>query len=127
MKCAFLIAATIQLSLVPRSSFRLHPSSFILAFSMSQFDVQKDYYGILGVDQSASSRDIERFYKQQASQHHPDRGGSEERMKSLNEAYHVLKNESTRREYDEQRRGPVTAPSFVPVSAPAAKDVGMFG
>jgi curved DNA-binding protein CbpA len=94
---------------------------------MSQFDAQKDYYGILGVDQSASSRDIERFYKQQASQHHPDRGGSEERMKSLNEAYRVLKNESMRREYDEQRRGPVTSPSFVPVSAPAARDVGMFG
>src|SRR6266850_7494702 len=79
-----------------------------------------------GGDQTASPRDIERLYKRLASRHHPDRGGSEEQMKSLNEAYSVLKDESMRRDYDSQRQEPVMA-TFAPVSAPAAQDVGVFG
>ena len=93
---------------------------------MNQFDAKKDYYGILGAERTSSRRDIERLYKRLASRHHPDRGGSEEQMKSLNEAYRVLRDDSTRRDYDSQRRGPV-APSFAPASAPAAQDVGAFG
>ena len=58
---------------------------------MSQFDSNKDYYGVLGVDKDASQIEIDRQYKREASKHHPDRGGSEEQMKSLNEAYGVLK------------------------------------
>ena len=58
---------------------------------MSQFDSNKDYYGVLGVDKDASQVEIDRQYKREAAKHHPDRGGSEERMKSLNEAYGVLK------------------------------------
>ena len=93
---------------------------------MNQFDANKDYYGVLGAERTASRRDIERLYKRLASRHHPDRGGNEEHMKSLNEAYRVLRDESMRRDYDSQRRSPV-APSFAPVSAPAARDVGAFG
>jgi len=96
---------------------------------MSQFDSNKDYYGVLGVDKEASRIDIERQYKRQASKHHPDRGGSEERMKSLNEAYHVLKNESLRNSYDETQRRP-SRHKFTPVTtptAPTARDVGVFG
>jgi DnaJ-class molecular chaperone len=63
---------------------------------MSQFDSNKDYYGVLGVDKDASQVEIDRQYKRQASKHHPDRGGSEERMKSLNEAYGVLKDKTLR-------------------------------
>ena len=71
---------------------------------MSQFDANKDYYGVLGVDKDASQGDIERQYKRQASKHHPDRGGSEERMKTLNEAYGVRKDKNLRDSYDEGRR-----------------------
>ena len=92
---------------------------------MSQFDSKKDYYGILGADERTSGRDLERLYKHKAAYHHPDRGGSEEEMKSLNEAYHVLKDEAMRREYDVQRRK-VPVP-FIPVSAPPAQDIGVFG
>ena len=67
---------------------------------MSQFDSSKDYYGVLGVDKDASQVEIDRQYKREASKHHPDRGGSEERMKSLNEAYGVLKDKSLRSSYD---------------------------
>jgi len=95
---------------------------------MSQFDSNKDYYGVLGIDKEASQVEIERQYKRQASQHHPDRGGSEERMKSLNEAYGVLKDQTLRSTYDATRHRPgVARHGFTPVTTPAARDVGVFG
>lgn len=93
---------------------------------MSQFDSQKDYYEILGADERTSRRDLDRLYKRMAARRHPDKGGSEEEMKSLNEAYRVLCNEKTRQEYDARRTKP-TAFDFVPASAPAAQDVGLLG
>jgi curved DNA-binding protein CbpA len=71
-----------------------------------QFDSSKDYYSILGADMNASLDDIERLYKRLAVRHHPDKGGDEEEMKSLNEAYGVLKDDETRRVYDAERREP---------------------
>lgn len=95
---------------------------------MSQFDANKDYYGVLGVDKDASQIEIERQYKRKASKHHPDRGGSEEQMKSLNEAYGVLKDRNLRDSYDEGRRGSrVTPQGFTAVTTPTARDVGFFG
>jgi curved DNA-binding protein CbpA len=96
---------------------------------MSQFDSNKDYYGVLGVDKDASQPEIERQYKRQAARHHPDRGGSEERMKSLNEAYGVLKDQSLRNSYDATRRRPAAAVHhrFTPVTTPTARDVGVLG
>ena len=35
---------------------------------MSQFDSNKDYYGVLGVDKDASQIDIERQYKREAGE-----------------------------------------------------------
>lgn len=93
---------------------------------MSESEADKDYYATLGAEQGASRKEIERLYKRLAARHHPDRGGSETEMKSLNEAYRVLRDESTRRDYDAQRRRPQEA-RFVPVSTPPAPDVGMFG
>lgn len=92
---------------------------------MSQFDSSKDYYEILGANERTTPSDLERLYKRMAAQRHPDKGGSEEDMKSLNEAYGVLRNESTRQEYDAQRtKRPNT---FVPVTVPTAPDVGLLG
>jgi len=94
---------------------------------MSQFDSNKDYYGVLGVDKDAAQADIDRQYKREAAKHHPDRGGSEERMKSLNEAYGVLKDQTRRSAYDAQRHRPIAAQEFTPVSTPTARDVGVMG
>jgi len=85
-----------------------------------------NYYEILGASEDASLRDIERLYKRAAHKLHPDRGGAEEDMKALNEAYGVLRNEKTRREYDAKRRAPRVHVATVP-SAPAAREVGFYG
>lgn len=93
---------------------------------MSQFDSDKDYYEILGANERASRRDLDRLYKRLAASRHPDKGGTEEEMKSLNEAYRVLKNDETRREYDAERVRPYKL-AFVPASSPPAQDIGLLG
>lgn len=85
----------------------------------------KDYYEILGADERTSAPELERLYKRMAAIRHPDKGGSEEDMKSLNEAYGVLRDRESRLEYDERRRTRPT--TFVPVAAPTARDVGLLG
>ena len=96
---------------------------------MSEFDSKKDYYGILGADERTPGRELERLYKRMAARSHPDKGGSEEEMKILNEAYRVLRNEDTKRDYDAERikRSHVAHAAFVPRASPTAQDVGLFG
>ena len=99
---------------------------------MNQFDSNKDYYGVLGVDKHASQREIDREYKRQAARHHPDRGGSEEQMKFVNEAYGVLKDATLRRAYDDSRRPARTATvprfnDFDRATAPSVRDIGVPG
>jgi hypothetical protein len=65
---------------------------------------EKDYYSILGADETASQHEIERLYKSLARRHHPDRGGNAEEMKAINEAYRVLGNADNRRSYDSSRQ-----------------------
>jgi hypothetical protein len=91
-----------------------------------QFDSSKDYYSILGAGENASGSEIERLYKRLAVRHHPDRGGSEEDMKALNEAYSVLKDANSRRAYDFVRQRPVDqlAP---PYSSPSAQADAITG
>lgn len=81
---------------------------------------------MLGASEDASPREVERLYKRLAHQRHPDRGGTEEEMKALNEAYQVLHDEATRDEYDSQRRHQVARPGAVQVT-PAAREVGVYG
>jgi hypothetical protein len=93
---------------------------------MNQFDSNKDYYAIIGATEETDRRDLEKLYKRRAAELHPDRGGSEEGMKSLNEAYWVLKDETMRRDYDLKRRKPAPVVRNR-ASAPAAQDIGLFG
>ena len=71
---------------------------------MERCDPGKDYYSVLGIAEDATAEEIVRGYRSRARELHPDRGGSEEEMKLLNEAHDVLGNEATRRQYDQQRR-----------------------
>ncbi len=59
-----------------------------------------DYYGILGIEKSASDSDIKKAYRKQAKLHHPDRNGDEEKFKQITEAYDVLGDKTKRDNYD---------------------------
>src|SRR6185312_12187162 len=60
----------------------------------------KNYYNILEITTTATLAEIKKAYRNLAKTHHPDRGGSEEKMKQLNEAYEVLSDEGKRKQYD---------------------------
>ncbi|CAJ0627548.1 768_t:CDS:2 [Entrophospora sp. SA101] len=68
---------------------------------------KEDYYKILGVPRSASTRDIKKAYRKLAQQWHPDKYKGdltlqqvEAKMSSINEAYEVLSNDQLRERYD---------------------------
>lgn len=63
-----------------------------------------DYYKVLGIKKTASLQQIRKSYLLKAKEHHPDRGGQEERMNRVNEAYETLKDPRTRALYDELHR-----------------------
>ncbi len=75
-----------------------------------------DYYRVLGVSSDASNEEIHKVYRELALKYHPDRNGgdpdSEERLKEINAAYHVIGNEERRRYYDMQIRGPFQSYAF---------------
>lgn len=69
--------------------------------------MDKDYYQILNVPAAASQKQIKRAYVKLVKQFHPDRNPkdplSDERTKSINEAYAVLKDRQLRCRYDRMR------------------------
>lgn len=66
----------------------------------------KNYYKILGVNQSATAEAIKKRYRKLAKEHHPDTNAgskkSEDKFKRVSEAYEVLGNEKKRQAYDRQ-------------------------
>ena len=70
--------------------------------------LEKDYYALLGVPETASEQDITRAYRRLARELHPDvnpdKPEAEERFKEVSSAYDVLGDPAKRKEYDELRR-----------------------
>jgi curved DNA-binding protein CbpA len=95
---------------------------------MQKFDASKDYYSILGVTEDASKEEVDRAFRNEARTRHPDGGGSEEAMKSLNEAHDILSDPDTRKAYDAERKPPRIAYSSSAVFDPdAASRAGTLG
>ncbi len=74
---------------------------------MSQADwVDKDYYKILGVSKNADAKEIKKAFRSLARELHPDTNPdpkAEEKFKAVSEAYDVIGDDATRKEYDEFR------------------------
>jgi len=69
------------------------------------FDVKKNYYDILGVQEDASAEEIKKAFKKAAVKHHPDRGGDKKKFQEMNEAYQVIGDEKKKGQYDAYRKG----------------------
>ncbi len=64
---------------------------------------KRDYYEVLGVDRSATPRDIKQAYREMARKYHPDvsdADDAETHFKEINEAYEVLSDSDKRASYD---------------------------
>ena len=61
----------------------------------------KKLYELLGVEKSASTAEIKKAYRKLAIQHHPDKGGDEEKFKEITRAYEILSDENKRSQYDQ--------------------------
>jgi molecular chaperone DnaJ len=70
--------------------------------------LEKDYYATLGVSKDASATEIKKAFRKLAQQYHPDSHpddkAAEAKFKEISEAYAVLGDEKTRKEYDEARQ-----------------------
>jgi len=70
--------------------------------------LEKDYYATLGVSKDATAAEIKKAYRRLAREHHPDArpddSRAEARFKEIGEAYAVVGDAATRKEYDELRR-----------------------
>ncbi len=73
-----------------------------------------NYYEILGIDQSADSKQIKAAYKRLAMEYHPDRNPgnkqAEEVFKIVNEAYHTLSDPLKKSRHDAHFRPAYTVP-----------------
>ncbi|MFA6226987.1 MAG: molecular chaperone DnaJ [Candidatus Paceibacterota bacterium] len=62
--------------------------------------MSKDYYKTLGLERNASKEDIKKAFRKLAHEHHPDKGGNQEKFKEASEAYSVLSDDTKRQQYD---------------------------
>lgn len=60
----------------------------------------KDFYGILGIPRTATSKEIKDAYKTLVKLCHPDKGGNPIQFKEVTEAYEVLSDPKLRAMYD---------------------------
>jgi len=66
----------------------------------------EDFYQILGVNENATQDEIKKAYRKLAVEHHPDKGGDENKFKKISEAYDTIGDENKRNQYDNQKRNP---------------------
>jgi DnaJ-class molecular chaperone len=69
-----------------------------------KYDKKQDYYEILGVSPRSKESELKKAYYKLAQKYHPDKSDGnkahEEKFKTINAAYEVLKDENQRQIYD---------------------------
>lgn len=66
---------------------------------------KKDYYGVLGVQKTATKDEIKKAFHKLAHKYHPDKTtGDAEKFKEVSEAYSILSDDKKRAEYDSYGR-----------------------
>ena len=63
--------------------------------------MSKDYYAVLGVKKEATQDEVKKAFRRLAHEHHPDKGGDQQKFKDINEAYQVVGDEAKRKKYDQ--------------------------
>ena len=69
---------------------RALPVGLLLLLLLQLTAGEDDLYEILGVDESATDREIKSAYRKLSLKHHPDKGGDEAIFKKVSQAYEVL-------------------------------------
>jgi len=71
-----------------------------------------NYYDILGVSKDSTTEEIKREYRRLSKEHHPDKGGDENRFKEISEAYGTLGDQNKRTHYDNTLNNPFSGGNF---------------
>ena len=77
----------------------LCPLLFLLSLHTTSAQ-EDDLYEILGIDESATEREIKNGYRKRSLATHPDKGGDAAEFKKVSEAYEILSSEEKRTLYD---------------------------
>jgi DnaJ-domain-containing protein 1 len=98
----------VQLNRIERRAVRFTPEEFTQWLN-EQMTVEEawrrarngNYYSVLGVPRGASADEIKKSYRRLARRYHPDgQVGDEEKLKTINAAYEVLRDPPQRQQYD---------------------------
>lgn len=79
----------------------------IILLKVTKLPEKRDYYEVLGVDKTATDKEIKKAYRKLARKYHPDVVGEDEKeeatekFKEISEAYAVLSDEDKRQRYDQ--------------------------
>lgn len=82
----------------------------------------KNYYRILGLNIDAEYEEIKAAYRILAQRHHPDKGGAAAEFRLIQEAYDILSNPLTKRNYDADLLATLNHPLVTKKSPPSSNN-----